>query len=336
MLPWSDALWIRSRICWLTVSSFTCFFESLASFTRDSSNGLKQVILRVDTGVLLKSMVEEARIVVLKAVGAATNMSIRDLPILAGKNEEEKEQPVPGNTKVLGSFRSALLLSRPENDQRLQKARASALRLNLALHGKHTKILPPSLGMRKSRSVSVKWDHPGQTPRLNSTLAPTPKKQSRMDAASLLNSYKSFGRPHAGDFGSGPRNATFNEYGGRVGTGRWGRDAAHPTPFIEAAVDPNTGNIKGGSMDRNATFDSNSMSSYRSNLPNSGSYGSTSSVSSSASAAAGAALLWAGRTNGSTSSSQLGGLAFRHSHSAVALPRTATALETSLMKNIDS
>jgi len=281
-------------------------------------------------------MVDQARIVVLKAVATATNTSVKDLPsITTGKKEEVKEKPVvAATTEALGSFRSALKLPRSENDPRLQKARTSALRLNRALHGKYTKIPMPSPGMRKARSVTVKWDNPGQTPRLNATLAPTPKKQNcTNDTASLLTSFKSFGRPHAGDFGSGPRNATFGDYGGRVSTGRWGRNgrlAAHPTPFMEAAVDPTTGNLKGGSMDRNATFG--------------GGGGSGSSSYHSASAAAGAALLLAGRS----STPQLngggggggGGLrassVFGNPPSEAALPRTATALEHSLLQNIGS
>lgn len=260
----------------------------------------------------------------LKAVAVATNTSVKDLPSI---KEKEKEKPVvAATTEALGSFRSALKLPRSENDPRLQKARTSALRLNRALHGKHSKVPMHAPGMRKARSVTVKWDHPGQTPRLNATLAPTPKKQHRNDAASLLTSYKSFGRPHAGDFGSGPRNATFGDYGRGVSAGLWGRDgrlAAHPTPFQEAAVDPTTGNLKGGSMDRNATFGG--------------------SHSRSASAAAGAALLLAGQSSVSTSplnGGAGGGLrassVFGNSPSVATLPRTATALENSLMKNIDS
>ena len=332
------ALSVSPRNLWLFELTYSFAFESSASFVNESAaEGLKHIILHVDARVLLKSMVDQARIVVLKAVATATNTSVNDLPNLTGKREEENVKPAPATTEVLGSFRSALMLPRSGNDQRLQKARASALRLNRVLHGKQPKKAPPSLGTRKARSAAIKWDNPGPTPRLNSTLAPTPNRK-RSEAAALLTSYKSFGRPHAGDFGSGPRNATFNDYGGRVSTGQWGRDgrlAAHPTPFMEAAVHPTTGDLKGGSMDRNATFDSQALSSLRNNLLASVPFGSTSS--SAASVAAGAALLWAGRTESSSPSQlPLGGQAFRHSPSATTLTRSATVLEKSLMENIGS
>jgi len=282
-----------------------------------ASSGLKQVQLRVDTGVLLKSMVDQARIVVLKAVATATNTSVKELPTAtaSAKREEENEKALAATTEALGSFRSALKLSRTEADPRLQKARTSALRLNRALHGKRTNNLPPgpTLGMRKSRSVAVKWDHPGTlhtTPRLNATLAPQPKKPNYNDTASKLKSFKSFGRPHAGDFGSGPRNATFGEYGGST-TGVWGRGgrlAEHPTPMMEAPVD-HMGNLRGGGMDLNATF------------------GDIVSASRSSSAAAGAALLM-GRTSSSTRINLSG--------SAAQLPRSATALENTFMKKFSS
>jgi len=296
-----------------------------------ASDGLKQVQVRVDTDVLIKAMVDQARIVVLKAVATATDTTVRDFPKMASQNDTEKEKAVvaASTTESLGSFRHAMTLSRSEADPRLQKARTSALRLNRVLHGKRTNNLPSSMaGMRKARSSAVKWDHPGQTPRLNATLAPTPKMME--SSASKLKSFKSFGRPHAGDFGSGPRNATFGAFG-RSPVGVWGRDgrlAHHPAPMImEAAVDE-MGNMKGGSVDKNATFDKIST---------------TGRPPSSAAAASGAALLL-GRTSSLSSSSSSsmmmsGGRASSSmvaSTSAASMPRTATALENTLMKKWSS
>lgn len=284
---------------------------------------MKQVEVRVDTGVLLKSMVDQARLVVLKAVATATNTSVRELPTI----DEEKEKPAAATPEALGSFRNAMKLSRSEADPRLQKARTSALRLNRALHGKRTNVPPSSLGMRKVRSV--KWNHPGQTPRLNATLAPTPKKQQMVQtAASKLKSFKSFGRPHAGDFGSGPRNATFGEYGGFAGgAGVWGRDgrlAHHPTPAQEVPAVDSMGNMSGGSTDQNATFDDHPHL-HR--------------ASSAAAAASGAALLFgrtpSGGASGSSASSS-SNLPLGASSSAASMQRTATALENTLMKKWSS
>lgn len=200
-------------------------------------------------------MVDQARVIVFRAVASATKTELPPgtLPGVKGA----KEEAPPRNPSNLAGFKSAMNLTPHAADKspRLQKARSSALRLNSVLHGKQQiKQGGPSLGMRKIRSV--KWDTPLQMPKLNLTaaLAPSPKKQKSMaDAAAKLKSFKSFGRAHAGDFGSGPRNATFGEYGGRQAF--WGRDnrlANHPT----ARRDDNS-DLMGmtGVAPPNATFD---------------------------------------------------------------------------------
>jgi hypothetical protein len=141
-----------------------------------------------------------------------------------------------------------------DKSPRLQKARSSALRLNGVLHGKAVEREAPDLGVRKIRSVM--WDTPVTIPKLNlmSALAPAPKKMRVAQNVAKLKSFKSFGRAHAGDFGSGPRNATFGEYGGRQPF--WGRDgrlANHPS----ARQGDDTSDQLGmqATAEKNATFD---------------------------------------------------------------------------------
>lgn len=210
-------------------------------------------------------MVDQARLVVFKAVATATKTNVpQEFPKEAGKNpnptavsnkDPESSSSTVGNTSSLAGFRSVLSLSPLEPDQspRLQKAHVSALKLNGILHGRREEShhFTTPLGMRKSRSV--KWDSPMQLPTLTSALAPTPKKQRIANTAAKLKSFKSFGRPHGGDFGSGPRNATFADYGRQAVWGRHGRMVHHPTPMESQAAD----DLMGAAVtaEKNETFD---------------------------------------------------------------------------------
>lgn len=188
---------------------------------------------------MLNAMSEQARVVVFKAVASATKTPLPPDAVATLKanslNEEmSSTRPITLlNASTLAGFKSAMNLtpSLADKSPRLQKARSSALRLNGVLHGKQVERETPALGMRKIRSVM--WDTPVAMPKLNLThaLAPSPKKMRVAQNVAKLKSFKSFGRAHAGDFGSGPRNATFGEYGGRQQPfwGRDGRLANHPT-----------------------------------------------------------------------------------------------------------
>jgi hypothetical protein len=187
---------------------------------------------------MLNAMSEQARVVVFKAVASATKTPLPPDAVATFKASSVKEE-IPSrpttllNASALADFKSSLNLTPTSTDKspHLQKARSSALRLNGVLLGKQAvESQRPTLGMRKIRSVM--WDTPVQMPKLNLTpaLAPSPKKMRVAQHVAKLKSFKSFGRAHAGDFGSGPRNATFGEYGGRQPF--WGRDgrlANHPT-----------------------------------------------------------------------------------------------------------
>lgn len=231
------------------------------SFGKDSSH-LRSVDVRLDVKALLTNMVEQARLVVFHAVASATKTTVPAHSNGPSPEEEVVSQPVMqdssiASAKSLAGFRSALSLSQSdaEKSPRLQKAQASALRLNSVLHGKAQDREPNEtaqnlLGQRKSRSI--KWDTPLQLPKLNAALAPSPKKSRRAETAARLKSFKSFGRPHGGDFGSGPRNATFGEYGRQAVWGRDGRLAHHPMPMQQAGSNDGLSNIV--KAERNATF----------------------------------------------------------------------------------
>ena len=213
---------------------------------------------------------DQARLLVFKAVAIATKTPVPSpettKPVETKKSTssnssseskgavEELSRTVSQMQRPTGlaSCRSALNLPVARtngNDQntRLKKARSSALRLNNVLHGKSTAKTEGRTAPLGERIRSVRFDggvNGGQ---------PSALKKPRVNTASKLKSFKSFGRPHASDFDSGPRNATFGEYGGRQAL--WGRDGRmvhHPTPMQNM-----TGNEFAGipMPDRNATFD---------------------------------------------------------------------------------
>lgn len=241
---------------------------------------LQKVIIRLDTGVLLSTMVDQARLVVFKAVATATRLAIPESGANASSAGTFSAKADHGNAadaksatdddatkKSLSGFRSALnLTAQSDLSPSLQKARSSALKLNSVLYGvsgsgsknggKSSSALNsigPTLGERRNRSI--RWDTPLQGPTIKATHdpAPDPKKLRMAENAAKLKSFKSFGRPHAGVFGSGPRNATFGEYNRAHLWGRDGRMAHHPMPMDAAAQSQLDGGPE--SPDKNATFD---------------------------------------------------------------------------------
>lgn len=221
--------------------------------------GLRSVEIALDSSAMLRTMVDQARIIVFRAVASAINTSTSkvDSADLGGEISTEKTQGLIPTMMppTLSGFRSILSISTAPADDvaPLQKARASALRLSSVLEGRKDLSDPAHTGMRKN--VSVHWNTPATIPQLSGPLAPNPLKKQRMaQTAAKLKSFKSFGRPHAGDFGSGPRNATFGDYGRQVTWGRNNRMVAPPIPM--AAMGASFFN--NGDMlvpEKNATFD---------------------------------------------------------------------------------
>jgi hypothetical protein len=274
----------------------------------------------LDTDIFVKSMVDQARFVVTKAVSSVTNIQVAtsDDPfkvkdqILKGTDEPRQPANIDATT-ALGSIREAVKLpsSTVEKSPMLLKARKSALRLNSVLHG------------AKKKTSSVTWEKPLQTFGAGfDTLQRYKKIQTPQQAvtASKLKSFKSFGRPHAGDFGSGPQNATFGEFG-RPLAGMWGRDgrlAYHPKPMDISGFGDQMGIMSEGVADKNATFDFRKIPGPVGSLL---SAHAESGKTFSPAASAGAALLGrvASKSDGTTTES---------------IPRTATAVESSLMNKL--
>jgi hypothetical protein len=283
-------------------------------------------MVRLDTGVVLSSLVDQARIVVLKAVASATQTPVSSFPpsstsnvvlttapnIQSAQSEEMHQDSEYPAISRMSTLRSALNLTPTDTKEspRLQKARSSALKLNSVLHGRDvTGRTPTTTGLRKVRSV--KWEEPIQALRLAPSLGPTPKKLRLVETAGKLKSFKSFGRPHAGDFGSGPRNATFGAFGGSGNTGVWGRDgrlAHHPRPMFETASQDEHTSLT-GVTDQNAKFE----------------FSKSRQITAAASLGPFSNIIRSQLNAGRDSS----GLA---PPPAPSLPRTATALENSLLK----
>ena len=205
---------------------------------------------------MLDSMVQQARMVVFKAVAKATSAS--EAMQLDGKGESRQKMDLGvAASASLSGFSSALNISSsvPEGPHqpahRLQKARSSALKLNSVLQGDGKQNGSALDKNRKSRSIQ--WDHRVDVPKVKSPAIPSPKRQRVAQTTARLTSFKSFGRPHAGDFGSGPRNATFGDFGRKPIWGRDGKLANHPTPMQPSDGQPQ--DLLSTKTRKNATFD---------------------------------------------------------------------------------
>lgn len=207
----------------------------IGTFTKDGTLGLTKVDIRLDTRVLLDSMIEQARLAVFKAVARATSVT----PDLATAPTSALSQAPSAS---LAGFRGTLKKSDSSSSSssgdslgqaQMLKAQSSALRLSNVLHGKaadaDAQMSSPLCKTRKNRSV--RWEHPMQTPSRDAANFPSAKRQRMVQSQARLRSTKSFGRPHA-DHGSGPRNATFGDFGSSHHS-TWGKDGKlknHPKP----------------------------------------------------------------------------------------------------------
>mmetsp|Transcript_4055 Transcript_4055/g.6376 ORF Transcript_4055/g.6376 Transcript_4055/m.6376 type:complete len:542 (-) Transcript_4055:180-1805(-) len=236
-----------------------------ANFERIGGNmpgpGLKNVDIRLDTGALLDSMVQQARMVVFKAVAKATSAS----DSMQMDSSKAMDPGLPSSQ--LSGFSSALNLSTGssggqqaagvapgphEPAHRLQKAKTSALKLGSVLS-----TAPPTGGNASfnasKKNRSVQFDAQMDFSKSRAAQIPSPKRQKMVATTARLTSFKSFGRPHAGDFGSGPKNATFGDFGRKPIWGRDGRLANRPTPMMPAeTTDILTSQTRNTA---NATFD---------------------------------------------------------------------------------
>jgi hypothetical protein len=206
-------------------------------------------------------MVQQARMVVFKAVAKAT--SATESLQLQSKVDPLKKSDF-GVAPTLSGFSDALNISsaapdgvlKPTQKLQLQKSRASALKLNSVLQrdtGKHNGHASGLDATKKTKSVQ--WDHSTGLTKVKAAATPSSKRQRVSNAAARLQSFKSFGRPHAGDFGSGPRNATFGDFGRGPIWGRNGKLANHPMPMQPNYDQSQELHTTSTNTNKNATFD---------------------------------------------------------------------------------
>lgn len=213
------------------MSLFLC---APGTFAKDGSFGLTKVDVRLDTRVLLDSMIEQARLAVFKAVARATSVTPPDYTTAPTMSQASLAAAVNMSSRDSTSSSSSGESMGHASTQML-KARSSALRLSNVLSGKSDAATDgggsssPLCKTRKNRSV--RWDHPMQTPSRDAANCPSAKRQRMVQSQARLRSTKSFGRPHA-EHGSGPRNATFGDFGSSQHS-TWGKDGRlknHPKP----------------------------------------------------------------------------------------------------------
>jgi hypothetical protein len=208
----------------MELALFDSLLSSEGNFAQEYPKGLEKVIILLDSDALIGSMVEKARLVVFKTVASVT---AADLKVKRPDPDASAAAPM---VNLSGGFSSSLRLTTTQatNSPRLAKARTSALRLNSVLQGTSAGTHDNAAGIRKHRSVQ--WDHPMELPAIQGSVPPCQKKARMEETANRLKSFKSFGRPHADDTMSGPRNATFGDFGRKPIWGRDGKLANHPMP----------------------------------------------------------------------------------------------------------
>jgi len=226
--------------------------------------GLTSVDIGLKTEVLLEAMVKEARMVVFNAVAKATSGSKTDLNALKTSDglKTSPRSPLPQGLgkKGLTSARfasSGLLLQKGMHrpPHRFMKAQNSSLQLEKVLSSS-AMTSPTASTFQKTRSVQFKNMDLKANLELKARQAEDTKRQ-KLATATRLTSFKSFGRPHAGDFdsGGGPKNATFANFGGSQNF--WGRDgklASKPMPMLPSdTIDSITSQTR---KNANATFES--------------------------------------------------------------------------------
>lgn len=196
------------------------------NFDSGFPKALAKVDIRLDSATLLKSMGDQARLAVFKTVAGVSSSDMKPGAPPVMPKPQPQAAPIAGLTGFSNSLR--LTPAAATDSPQLAKARSSALRLNSVLQGNSAGKNDSPAGVRKQRSVQ--WDHPMELPSIKGSTPPSSKKPRVAQTSTRLKSFKSFGRPHADDVGSGPRNATFAQFGRKPIWGRDGKLANHPMP----------------------------------------------------------------------------------------------------------
>ncbi len=242
------------------VFSFELFLAAHFDRTDDDKLGLglTTVDIGLDTGNLLESMVYHSRMVVIHAVSKATDTQMPKgmkpggpSPLSPGLKQglNPSLKLSPSQAKIASSLKlPGVREGQHQPGHRTLKAHNSSLKLNKVLS---------STTIQKTRSVQF-----GTLDLKAKGLGPGGEeeddfsKRQKLQTTNKLTSFKSFGRPHAGDFGSdgGPKNATFANFGGSKQY--WGRDgklSSRPRPQLPSeTTDMLTSQSR---RNANATFD---------------------------------------------------------------------------------
>uniref|UniRef100_A0A7S2S7C4 Uncharacterized protein n=1 Tax=Eucampia antarctica TaxID=49252 RepID=A0A7S2S7C4_9STRA len=164
----------------------------------DCRSKITLVQINLDTNLLVSSMVEQARLIVFKAVARATSLptTASGLSKVVGGSKISSSAKT-GVASLSGGFGSALNLQTSQQSPMLTQKKPSSTRISsLDSSG--------NLAFQKKRS-SVTWTHPIEADQ-------TTKRPKLSDSPSIMRSTKSFGRPDATFFESS-RNATFGDFG---------------------------------------------------------------------------------------------------------------------------
>jgi len=222
--------------------------------------------VQLDTNSLVSSMVEQARLVVFKAVAGTTSFATAN------------SSKMRSQTDSLSKFTSALHLSKynaqQENSYKRKIDRQngtsssphhiSASAINLSGGGSALNLSSRGLGSRPRKTRSVTWNHPVEYASVNRNKsyganAKRRKIIAETQSVGALKSSKSFGKPDANTFES-KRNATFAEFGQthkNLFVSPYGNAQAHGMArFQKPNVAPSSDNLSR----RNAVFSAASLS----------------------------------------------------------------------------
>jgi len=197
-----------------------------------NSSEMNAVKINLDTKALVASMVEQARLVVFKAVASATSLPI-------GRAQPQRAQPMTGNSpqqsshspqqqqpvvpKMTASVGAMALTATPEGDDEIEESEEVKVEARLptegtkSLHRPKSVLKMPSRGLASGGpSESLTLNQPRKSRSITwSNSVDVSKERNQFHPSPSLKSSKSFGKPDANTFATS-RNATFAEFGRSV------------------------------------------------------------------------------------------------------------------------
>ncbi len=198
--------------CFQNISkTWILFNPHFSAIFHEDSSAVSYLECKVDTNALIKSMIEQARIVVFQSVARATSSSREVMNKMAPPQSKE-------NSRVLNSLGSRLSLDSISDTSSSNKS--SSLPANSSASSSSSAAVTSLLkrpGSRFRSNRSVQWDNAIKNTNQkgsNSTRESGKKRSfpSLGGVGSLKRSAISFGRPGSDIFRSS-RNATFAEFG---------------------------------------------------------------------------------------------------------------------------